>query len=133
MMRDAPINELPPERFEPANYHARKMAEIRTEIARLKDLTEEEATAERDAEYAEDMAYRVEREEEIKERSARYRSMLDAVNAWTPPTLPAAKWWRSKKMAKAAADLEYHEKAHAEEIERTNGRNAWLKALRKSL
>jgi hypothetical protein len=40
--------------------------------------------------------------------------------------------WRADEIAKAARHIEYHAKANAEEIERTEGRNEWLRALRES-
>lgn len=41
--------------------------------------------------------------------------------------------WISTAIAKANKDIGYHSNAHAEEVERTEGRNAWLSALRASL
>lgn len=41
--------------------------------------------------------------------------------------------WRSEQAALIHRDIGYHATAHAEEVERTNSRNAWLKALRDSL
>jgi hypothetical protein len=41
--------------------------------------------------------------------------------------------WLADQIAAAERDIAYHTKAHAEEVERTNMRNAWVKALRASL
>lgn len=41
--------------------------------------------------------------------------------------------WRSAKINKALKSLEYHQKEHMAEIERTNGRNDWIRKLRQSL
>lgn len=41
--------------------------------------------------------------------------------------------WLADAIAKAGKDIAYRSKAHAEEVERTEGRNAWLSALRASL
>lgn len=41
--------------------------------------------------------------------------------------------WLAKQITEARRSVAYHEKAYAEEVERTNGRNAWIKALRDSL
>jgi hypothetical protein len=41
--------------------------------------------------------------------------------------------WREQRETKIARDIIYHERENAAEIERTNGRNAWLQALRSSL
>lgn len=42
-------------------------------------------------------------------------------------------FWLAEAKLHAARDIAYHAKAHAEEVERTNGRNAWITALYESL
>lgn len=49
------------------------------------------------------------------------------------PQREPADVWLKAKLARAASDIAYHAKGHAEEVERTAGRNAWVKALRDSL
>lgn len=44
---------------------------------------------------------------------------------------PAA--WIADRLSQLRKDLAYHEKAHREEVERTDKRNQWIKALRDSL
>jgi hypothetical protein len=50
---------------------------------------------------------------------------------------PAAKLelpdWLATKKANAKKDIDYHEREYAKEVERTNQRTAWVKALRASL
>jgi hypothetical protein len=41
--------------------------------------------------------------------------------------------WLAASIAQAVRNLEYARESHAEEVERTNSRNAWLKALRDSV
>lgn len=41
--------------------------------------------------------------------------------------------WHQAAIRKQLSDIAYHAKSYAEEIERTNKRNAWIKALRESL
>jgi hypothetical protein len=41
--------------------------------------------------------------------------------------------WAVEKVGLLGRDIEYHDKHHAEEVERTAGRTAWVKALRDSL
>lgn len=50
-----------------------------------------------------------------------------------PPVALSGAEWRAAAIAKAERDIEYNTKAHAEEVERTEGRNEWLRALRESL
>lgn len=51
----------------------------------------------------------------------------------TPTERLTGMQWLEKQIAKTIKDIAYHEKGHAEEVERTNQRNAWVKALRDSL
>lgn len=41
--------------------------------------------------------------------------------------------WLADQVVSADRDIAYHSKAHAEEVQRTADRNAWVKALRESL
>jgi hypothetical protein len=51
----------------------------------------------------------------------------------TEPALLTGQQWLMRKITEARRSVAYHEKSHAEEIERTDNRNAWIKALRDSL
>ena len=42
-MRDEPSDAPIPERFEPSNYHEKKIAEINDELVRLKEMSQDEA------------------------------------------------------------------------------------------
>ena len=50
-----------------------------------------------------------------------------------PPPLLTGVEWRQKKVDEAAKDIEYHTKAHAEEVKRVKGRNTWVRNLRESI
>jgi hypothetical protein len=50
-----------------------------------------------------------------------------------PPMKQDAMTWHNAQIAEARRSIAYHEKAQAEENERTEGRNAWLMALRESV
>jgi hypothetical protein len=41
--------------------------------------------------------------------------------------------WRDKTVTRVLRDIAYHEREHAAEVERTNGRTAWVQALRAAL
>jgi hypothetical protein len=60
------------------------------------------------------------------------RDCSDKYDATPPPVMSAAAWLASE-IAEAERMLRYAEKSLAEEIECTNSRNAWLKALRESV
>ena len=49
------------------------------------------------------------------------------------PVLKTGAEWRQAKLDEAQADIKYHTEAHQKEIERTEGRNKWIKDLRDSL
>lgn len=51
----------------------------------------------------------------------------------TLPKCKTAAEWLSEAIQKAAKDIAYHTKAHAEEVERAASRTAWVRALRDSL
>ena len=50
-----------------------------------------------------------------------------------PALLLSGEDWLKKEKGRVQQDIEYHRKALQEEIERTNGRNQWIKDLRDSL
>lgn len=49
------------------------------------------------------------------------------------PAEISAKEWRSDRIAEAKRDIAYHTKEHAAEVSRTEERNEWIAALRRSL
>jgi hypothetical protein len=51
----------------------------------------------------------------------------------TEPERLTGSQWLAKQITEARRMVAYHEKAYAEEVERTNDRNAWIRALRDSL
>jgi hypothetical protein len=164
MMRDEPSDAPIPERFEPSDYSAKKLAESQAELARLQCFTGNDATGAAKDEYAAAVLQHAEHAKKDAELRAKYDAMLARVMAWEAPTAdhqgfkvfmveqikgsirfdcgmehyptPEQKTgaaWLAAAIAKASKDIAYHSKAHAEEVERTEGRNAWLSALRASL
>ncbi len=51
----------------------------------------------------------------------------------SPPARMSGKEWQQAKLNNAMNTIDYRRKSHAEEVERTNGRNRWVKQLRESL
>lgn len=51
----------------------------------------------------------------------------------TPTARLTGEQWAAKRLADLQRDITYHEQNHAEEVQRTDGRSAWVKALRASL
>lgn len=162
-MRDAPSDAPIPEKFEPHDYHAKRLEEARTELERLYAMSEDEAQSEADKEYAEFLADRDRAEGRHATQRSNYEAMIANVEAWTgaPEGIkefaleqlrtgmdfdcrgPFSYWregppeigteWRRAKLEKAQKDVEYHTIEDAKERTRTEGRNAWLAQLRASL
>lgn len=154
-----------PEQFEPSDYHSKALEKAEAELLALRKMTPEACQDRRDSEYAADEDHRLEQLQKNKVQIDSYRSMLEQVKAWTPPSadhvgmkdfmieqiessikfddtsayygspterLTGPEWLEQKK-AKALKDVDYHKTKHAEEVGRTDQRNAWIKALRDSL
>jgi hypothetical protein len=164
MMRDEPADAPIPERFEPSDYHTKKLEEAHATLAKLETMAKEEAA------QAAELAYSVKVQErdntiwKAHELRRKYETMLAQVKAWVPPTpdhegfkqfmaeqiiqsisfdcdisylKPIQKLspmeWLASSHAEAMRDISYHEAEHAKEVERANGRSAWVAKLRESL
>jgi hypothetical protein len=66
------------------------------------------------------------------ETSIKYDCNTECYTQYAPKHL-SGKEWLTAKIADAQKDIDYHTKEYKEEIERTNGRNLWVKQLRNSL
>ena len=166
MMRDEPHGAPIPERFEPSDYHTKKIDEANVTIERLRGMTE--AEADQAASDAYDAAIAAQaaailRNDMLREK---YNAMLAKVEAWESPsadhngfkkfmveqitssigfdcdnryyrdqkhTKLTGADWLAQEEAKARKGVAYHEAENTKEIERTEGRNRWVKELRDSL
>jgi hypothetical protein len=52
---------------------------------------------------------------------------------YTKPERLTGSEWLAQRITKARESVAYHEREHAQEVERTENRNGWIKALRDSL
>ncbi len=162
MQRDDPMSE-PPKLQEPSQYHAKALAEAEAMQVELREMTEAEAWRRAEDEHTQKVAEYERIVANKRETKRRYETMLAEVRAWTPPTpahselrefmekqlvesldfdccfepkRPVARTgsqWLAEKRQAVAHDIGYHRQHHAEEVERTNGRNAWIQALYDSL
>jgi hypothetical protein len=164
MMRDEPTGAPIPQRFEPSDYNARQVAQLRGDIARLEAMTIEQVQAEAESAYISAVESRRLRIREKLELHNKYSEMLAKVVQWNAPTpdheglknfmasqlresmdfdcstvydeapeRQEAAAWHNAQITEARRMLAYHEKAHAEEVQRTEARNDWLTALRDSV
>lgn len=154
-----------PERFEPSDYHVKKIESTECELAALKSMTGAEIHAASKEEYENDERRRLERLKLNCDQLLKYRAMLEKVQAWQPPTpghaglhsfmiqqltdsikfddmtkfystpspVKTPESWFEEKLEKARRDVEYHKGQYAEEVKRTEERNAWISLLRASL
>ena len=163
MMRDEPADAEIPEEFKPSSWNAEKFAEAKAELRRVMSMTVSDCEQAAASDYAAAVEYRDRKIEENRQLEAAYRNMLRQVRAWTPPSpdhvnlrdfmvrqiedsidfyccytpdvpvLQSGEDWRNAKVERIHRDIAYHEKANAEEIERTESRNRWVRQLRESL
>jgi hypothetical protein len=161
MMRDDPQDAPIPERFEPSDYHVKELAKAKEQLIILSQLTAEDAEQKARYEYQAELARYNERVLENNNQNAMYAAMLERVKSWgapathvgfkkfmieqiessmrfddyapDPPKQLSGKAWASKEEAKVLRDISYHQSENAKEIERTEGRNKWIKDLRDSL
>lgn len=86
MMRDEPNSAPIPEKFEPSDYSAKRLAETHARLEWLNGLTPQQCLEEATKAYQTDRdsanAYAAKKEALRK----KYRAMLTAVNGWNPPT-----------------------------------------------
>jgi hypothetical protein len=158
MMRDEPWDATIPERFEPSTkYHDDCLEKARARLADVETLSIEEWDARSIEEYAAALASHEKYVAEQDAENERYRAMLIKVAEWEteadgirdfmqqqlgisiskyepdPPKQFSGEEWREECRKKALRDIAYHEKAIVEEVHRTELRNIWLAALRRSL
>lgn len=86
MMRDEPFDAEIPERFEPSDYHAKKVEEGRARIEQINSMSDEELKAEAEREEREQMQSLRQRIEKTGETVERLRAMVAKVDKWEPPT-----------------------------------------------
>ena len=158
MMRDEPWDKPIPERFEPTAYHVEKLDTLRKQLSEFDAATPEERAVASAVENEELEARHAGYREKNEQTRERYVAMIAKVEGWRVPselselrgfmldqlrrsidfdccayetpkyfTGPA---WAVAHREKLLKEIAYHEKAHAEEVERVAGRNRWIKALR---
>lgn len=87
LMRDDPIEVLPPDEFKPLTNHCEKQIdEMRAMIAKLEAMTDEDAIETARDEYKESVERAKDWNKKAVEIKARYEAMLRQVDTWNPPT-----------------------------------------------
>lgn len=163
MMRDEPFGAPIPERFEPSDYHAKKMAEAVAERDRLYAMDDAEAEQAASAEYAEQVEAKERWLSNKRDQRQRYQAMINLVEPWQrapeglkefmldqlrcgmefdcpaddsywlDPELLSGAEWKARKLETLQKSIMRDAAGQAEEVARTEGRNAWVAQLRAAL
>jgi len=162
LMRDEPSDTPIPDKFEASDYHEKKIKETRGEIFALDFLNKEKEAEIQHSEKMErhiksladmretrskykDMLAEAERYESPSENHVEFKRFMisqivksiewDCSESYMgdAPVKLSGEQWLEARIAKLDWDLNYHEKGHAEELDRVNERNLWIKQLRESL
>lgn len=90
-IRDEPGGgEAIPEKFEPSDYHDKRLAEARAERTRIFAMSAEETEVAAEAAWNAAETRRLERLAGYRALRSRYEAMLADVDAWKPPTIEHA-------------------------------------------
>lgn len=162
MMRDAPWDAPIPERFEPSTHYRDELAKVQAELAELRALSPADWQAKADAEYAADCESRDAYFAEKAEGRERYDAMLKQVRAWKNPPegiksfmieqlergrdfdcgdgdywklveRKTGEEWKVKREQELMRCAARYAEEWQKEQDRTEGRNAWIAQLRRSL
>lgn len=163
MMRDDAWDAPIPERFEPSDYHPKKLAEIKASLDELRAMIPADWQAAADALVTERVAAAEKWRADRAVQRERYDAMIAKVEAWQNSPEGIRKFaldqltegrrfdcpdresyyesiepmsgeeWKVEREATLMKESAYHAAEYQKEIDRTEGRNAWLKQLRASL
>lgn len=161
MQRDESL-DVEPTIPEASTYNAKALEDARTELNAIGNWSTADIAREYTKELAARTDSYLKYEAEKKELRNKYNAMLARVLAWEPPTADheglkdfmlqqiresirfdcheseppttmSPEDWYQNKIDTLQKSMEYHEKANAEEIERTKSRAAWITALMESV
>lgn len=126
MMRDEPADAPIPERFEPSDYHLRKLEELHAETDELATLSPSDCDARAADEYAAAEVRRLDRLMEMDALRDKYKAMMEAVDAWTPPSQDHVHLQQfMRKQLTESTDFDCDASYYASETPRLTG-PAWL-------
>ena len=161
-MREDGLDAKLPDKIEPQRYHADRLEEARSALAKLSEMTPAEIAAANEASHQSDVNSHETRVRENAARLKRYHAMLDKIAAWEVPlalaelrgfmqdqiniSMPQINYdpgprpvkktdeeWMNEALTKARRDIEYHSAEWAKERERAETATIWLNTLRVAL
>ncbi len=163
LMRDQPLDAPIPAKFVPSDHHEKRITEAKARLLKVQTRSEAETVAEMKERRERALARTIEANDRAERLRGRYEALVAAAEAWQPPTpeheglkafmlkqLRSSIDWDCRpaeaprgendpdaynraEVDAALEDLRYHTEKHAEELARTDERNAWVRALRESL
>lgn len=162
MMRDDPWDKPIPERFEPSDYHVKALADVQASLEALRAMSPADWQPAADAQLAERVAAAASWLADKREQRVRYDAMIAQVEAWqdAPEGIKTfmldqlssgrdfdcregeywqsldpqtGEEWKAEREEKLTSESAYHAKERQKEVDRTEGRNAWIAQLRRSL
>ena len=161
-MRDLPADAPIPTQFKPDKYHEREAQKATAERDRLLSLSPTEIADEAALAEAKRISEEQKWNRASAREKARYEAMIAKVNEWVPPSpdhvemkkfmleqlqssinfdcrereiapaVTATEWYASRVDA-AKRNIEYHREEIKKEIQRSEERTRWVKALKESL
>lgn len=159
MMRDEPMDAEIKE-YKVSPYHNEALEQSEKELEDMQDWTEEQILVYNENTHTKEMESYNKRVKEIESLKIRYDGMLQQALAWIPPTkdhlqlkefmidqleksiefdcshhisVPTRRNYYADKIKNLVWYVEYHKDELQKEIDRTNERNRWNRALRESL
>lgn len=162
-LRESPDATIPERFEPRTDYYDETEAKAKAKLRKLDAITPATANREAAKDYEAALARHADERSRTDATRARYEAMLVRVDSWEPPTpehegfkqfmreqlqqsidfdcnpyerkitFLTGDVWVEKQRASAEEDLRYAREHRAEEIKRTESRNAWLKALRESV
>jgi hypothetical protein len=161
-MRDDSNDTPIPDKFEISQYYVEALADKRALVELLEKLTDAEWQERLDSDYDESVKSYEQRVVDNLQLRSRYQEMLGQVQEWTPPTSEheglktfmieqiedsmkfdcyepirpeklALEEFKTEQLQSAKRSLGYSQENLQEEIDRVNGRNKWIQALRDSV
>lgn len=161
--KDTPI----PERFEPSDYHTRRLKEAENRMEELSAMSDEKIQAEMKKENdkrTNELIASIKRKNDLRDK---YNKILNQAESYISPSSDHDEYrkfmisqltesikydcdtsysteeleklptdynkWFANEIKDCKYRIDYHTKEHIKEVERVEGRNLWVKQLRKSL
>lgn len=134
MLRDEPGGgEAIPDKFEPSDYHIKRLAEAKAALAAHEELTQEQRKKAAAKEWDDAETKRFYYLDEAQELRAKYKAMLRNVEAWNPPS-PEHQEMKSfmREQISQSIDFDCNEEYYSKPTPRLTA-EAWYAAKRAEL